>query len=165
MRFVNVLLLTFLIACSSKQTAENLDADSTQVIQDSIPAERKDTTSIVVTIPAVQPIVERKAEPKDPGKKTLRCKFQNFEQGDCPHLIFDCADFGDAVIVALPKAQADVWNNLIAFEEHGDFPVANPKYVGKTFEIVHNSVEAKSCDPSKGSVKVPNILSFKIISN
>jgi hypothetical protein len=129
------------------------------------------TTQPVDTLKAQEPtptptVAEVKTEKKDPSIKTIRCKYLKFEQGDCMHYLFDCGDYGSAVTTSLPKDQADMWNNLMAFsEDHGDTPYSNPKYVGKTFEIVHNMVQGEVCQGEGVIVKQQalNLLSFKLI--
>jgi len=155
-----------LAACSSKPAAET-SADTTQTIStDTVVTQPVDTSSVSKVEPTQPPVAEVKPEPKDPSKKTLTCKFQRIEGEGCLHIIFDCGDFGTAETASLPADQLKLWNDLITFEGHGDFPGANPKYVDKTFEIRHNFKEGATCSTGgeAGRGQVPNLLSFKQIT-
>jgi hypothetical protein len=160
-----------LLACTPQSQTDNSNTESTKtVVTDTVLKSVVDKVDVpAVTEPVRQTVPEAKQEKKDPSKKTLRCVYQTYEAGDCPHIIFDCADFGSANTTSLPANQAKVWNDLLAFDGHGDFPMANENYVGKTFEIVHDYVDVASCNASttgeSAMVKVPNILSFKLIAN
>jgi hypothetical protein len=159
--------LLLMVACGPKSTSETTTTDSTDVVkQDTVSAQPVDTVQAQEPAPVPPVVTEVKTEKKDPSVKTLRCKFQKFEPGDCLHYIFDCGDLGAAVTTSLPKDQADMWNNLIAFsDDHGDAPSSNPQYVGKTFEIVHNMIPGDVCQDQGGTSKqqVPNLLSFKLV--
>jgi len=159
-------LLFFLAACGSKPNSESkADILKTESVAETS-IEAKDS---IADQPASTPASQEPAKEKEktaPGVKTVKCKYQKFEQGDCMHYLFDCGDFGPAVTSGLPKEQADLWNNLMAFGEgHGDYPVTNPQYEGKTFEIVYNMVETDVCSGDGVSVKqsAPNLISFKLV--
>jgi hypothetical protein len=160
--------IAILAACSSKPTTE-ASADTTQAVSpDTAVAQFQqiDTSSVSNAEPTQPRVAEVKPEPKDPSKKILTCKFQRIEDEGCLHIIFDCGDFGTAETASLPADQLKLWNDLISFEGHGDFPGANPKYVDKTFEIKHNFKEGATCLASgeAGRGQVLNILSFKQIT-
>jgi len=160
-----LIFLAMLAACSSKPAAE-VSADTTQTVStDTVDTQSVDTSSVAEAEPTPAPIAVVKPEPKDPSKKVLTCKFQKIEGEGCLHIIFDCADFGTAETTLLPADQLKLWNDLISFEGHGDFPGANAKYVDKTFEIRHNFKEGATCnDGVAGKGQVANLLSFKQIS-
>ncbi len=168
MKFLySLIFFVTLVSCSPKSTSDE-SSDSTQVVAvDSVSVQSAD--SVVDAKPAKAPIAEVKAEKKDPSQKILKCKFQSIEEGDCLHIIFDCADFGTATTASLPADQLKLWASLTVFEGHGDFPAANPELVGKTFEMIHNYTEGFTCEPGPNGEavkgKVPNILSFKLIAN
>jgi len=166
-------LFALLLACSSKPTTEGTVSDTTSVVQDSIVTLSSDTVKVAEALEPVKPAVEEvKAEKKDPSKKVLLCQFKSLETDEatgCLHIIFDSGDFGTAVTGSLPVAQKKLWESLMTFEGHGDWPGANPEYVGKTFEITHNYTLGDACErnASGEAIKkqVPNILSFKQIAN
>ncbi len=167
----NIIFCVVLLACTTKPKTDDPGTESTKtVVVDTVLKSAADTVRVAeAKEPVRQTVAVVKQEKKDPSKKTLRCVYQTYEEGDCPHIIFDCADFGSANTTSLPANQAKVWNDLLAFDGHGDFAMANENYVGKTFEIVHDYVDVASCKASTAGksamVKVPNILSFKLIAN
>jgi hypothetical protein len=168
MKFIqSFCFVLFIAACGSKPNAE-IKADTLKtesVAETSI--EAKDSVSVVEQPVTPAPTVQESVKEKStPGVKTVKCKYQKFEQGDCMHYLFDCGDFGPAVTSGLPKDQADVWNNLMAFGEgHGDYPITNPQYEGKTFEIVYSMVETDVCAGAGVSIKqsAPKLISFKLV--
>ena len=165
MKLLTAFLLVFFLAnCGSKQKSETDAVDSAKA---DAPA-----TTVVVEKDSVtaQPVTEQIAtepvkETPKPSAKTPKCKFQKLEGGDCPRYIFDCASFG-IEDVSLSKDQADIWNNLMAFDDsHGDAPVSNPQYVGKTFEIISTMKESDVCSGLGVTAKkqVPIVTSFKLV--
>jgi hypothetical protein len=166
MKFIPPFCLVFLLAvCGSKPGVEsNADTLKMEPVAEAV-IQAKDSAEEqpVAPLPTTQETVKEKSTP---GVKTVKCKYQKFEQGDCMHYLFDCGDFGPAVTSGLPKDQADLWNNLMAFgENHGDYPITNPQYEGKTFEIVYNMIETDVCAGDGVSVKqsAPNLISFKLV--
>jgi len=166
MKFISSFCIAFfLVACGSKPHVEsNVDTLKTEpVVETSIKAKDSVEEQAVAPAPTTQETVKEKSTP---GVKTVKCQYQKFEQGDCMHYLFDCGDFGSAVTSGLPKDQADLWDNLMAFsEDHGDYPITNPQYEGKTFEIVYNMIETDVCAGEGISVKqsAPNLISFKLV--
>lgn len=161
----HLLLLSVLVlaACGGSKQAD-APADSTSAPQDSIA-----TVSIADPAPTDSVIAAPNPTPAAPESKTKTkvCKFTALEYGDCQHVIFDCGDFGNANVDALTPKQKEGWQSLMAFEEHGDFPVANPDKVGKTFEIKYEEIEGDICDGLASSHKgtIQKVLSFKQVAN
>jgi hypothetical protein len=93
----------------------------------------------------------------------LLCKFQKLEVGECLNYVFDCASFGHEAW-ALPKDQANIWTSLMTFDgSHGDEPVANAQYVGKTFAILQAVVERDVCQSGNMvKQKASTVTSFKL---
>ena len=168
MKAIITLCILFLcVACGTKSTSETRSADTAKVIAlDTIKAQPVDTVKPQEATPTQATVAEVKTEKKDPSVKTIRCKYLKLEAGDCLHYMFDCGDYGSALTTSLPKEQADMRNDLMAFsEDHGDAPYSNPKYVGKTFEIVHSMDQGDFCQGDGVMVKqqVPNLLAFKLV--
>lgn len=100
-------------------------------------------------------------EEVNPNLKT--CVFKSVTEEACAKLVFDCATFDNPVVIGLPKAQMDVWNDLIVFGGEGDFPSANPKYKGKKFLIEFVPTKGPNCATMmSGGTEKSNV--FKIVS-
>lgn len=97
------------------------------------------------------------------GQKIIAVSFTDCVMGDLFHLMFDDYDFGEGK------------NNLMGYElcitdPNSDFDdeIANPKYIGKKFELVINDLVSKTyCDPPDNydiCIKnVPTIVSIKMM--
>jgi hypothetical protein len=168
MKHLSTLCLFFLlIACGQKSVPEANSKDSvtSEAVTPSVTAPKD---SVVAEPTATQTTTQTetpKEEKKETGPKPLLCKFQKLEPGECLTYVFDCATFGlEAVSPSLPKDQADIWNNLMAFsEDHGDAPIANAQYVGKTFAILQAVVERDVCQGGNMvKQKATTVTSFKL---
>lgn len=154
-----VCALVLLAACGSPSQTKTNSTDTTQVVvPDTVVAEKVDSV-------APQPTtIEPKIAKKESTENVTRCKYLRFEGGDCPRYIFDCASFGIEAM-SLPTDQANIWNNLMAFDgSHGDAPIANAAYVGKTFEIVQAMQELDVCQNGgqTSKQKVATVTRFKL---
>lgn len=160
-------LFLLLIACGQKPASEVNSADSvTAEPATSTVTEPKDTVVAEPTTTQTTPTETPKEEKKETSPKPLLCKFQKLEGGECARYVFDCATFGiEAVSPSLPKDQADIWNNLMAFDgSHGDEPSANAQYLGKTFAILQTVMERDVCQGGNMvKQKVSTITSFKLV--
>jgi len=93
---------------------------------------------------------------------TVVCTLQYIGLGDCPHREFDCGDFGMAQ-TNLSEAENKLWSDLALDKD--DELTANPKYVGKKFEITYRIIMAEGCgdpgeDHSRDEVQV--VTGFKL---
>lgn len=89
---------------------------------------------------------------------TVVCTYQEYSEGDCGHIIFDCGDYGDADTGALAGSEAESWKSL--------FDVEDGKYLmaGRKFEITSRMGPGDVCGPDGNSPgQVPIIISFKLL--
>lgn len=149
-----------LIACSPKPASE---ADSVKAEPETPTiTEPKDTVAAEPVVTQTAPTETPKPKQED-RPKPLLCKYQKLEGSDCLFFVFDCGSFG-AEAISLPNDQADVWNNLMAFsDDHGDAPVANPQYVGKTFAVFQKEMDRDVCvNGAMVKQKAKTVTSFKL---
>jgi hypothetical protein len=164
MRFSITLIIILLGACDPKSNTETSSADSTSVVApDTTVAPQLKDTAVTEKPTEIVPVLDVQPKKKEVAANSLKCKFKSFEAGDCARYVFDCASFGIEAI-SLPKDQADIWNNLMAFDgSHGDAPSANTQYVGKTFEIVQTVMDRDVCqDGNNVKQKAATVTSFKV---
>jgi hypothetical protein len=164
--FYSICFILVLIACGQKSNPESTATDTTK-LESTAPAVAAPKDSVVAEpiVKQTTPTETPKKEKKETVPKPLLCKFQKLEPGECLTYVFDCTSFGlEAVSPSLPKDQADIWNNLMAFsEDHGDAPIANAQYVGKTFAILQAVVERDVCQGGNMvKQKATTVTSFKL---
>lgn len=159
-----ICVILLLFSCGQKSTPETGSSDTTKTESVTLGVrEQKDTLVAEPVAKQTTPIATTE-EKKETGPKPLLCKFQKLEGGECLQYVFDCASFG-LEAMSLPKEQADVWNNLMTFDgSHGDEPIANPAYVGKTFAILQTEMERDVCQSgTMVKQRASTITSFKLV--
>jgi hypothetical protein len=108
---------------------------------------------------------ETEADPDDESNETelITCTFEDVGLGDCSHIIFSCGDYGDADTSALSAEEQQLWWDLAVDDENQD-PVANTKYVGKSFSIRIGTTTGPACnDGQGGNGTIARILEFKLL--